>query len=396
MRQYVGIDLTGITDAALRRKLSVMDRALRDMQVAIDAIMPGVTSAATAGSAHDDEAFVVTAASANLSAEKLLSATTPVVSTVGASTVVISAPTVVVGPAVAVDNAIVRFDSTTGKLIQDYTSGAPTISDTGVVSVSAGMTITGAVTNTSTYSVGTNQSNFLSTVPATGGVDYGYDFQDTVARTNITDFHLGLRDSAGVYKFRIQAGLSAKIIAASSSVAGTLNGTKLTLQDNVTGSSVDPGLSINATTTQVLALCGSARGLLFKGSTAVVTDPVGVKFESDGNDIGGLSASDNQIIFQKTQADDTTTIPNSPMARFMRSSTYGDDRHHTNFENGLLSSASLPADGAWCGITQALRFAVSQDEFSLYKTTGNRWITVNGLIGGGYKFTDAGTTEPIT
>jgi len=41
----------------------------------------------------------------------------------------------VVGPASATDNAIVRFDSTTGKLIQDYTSGAPTISDTGAVNI---------------------------------------------------------------------------------------------------------------------------------------------------------------------------------------------------------------------------------------------------------------------
>jgi len=35
------------------------------------------------------------------------------------------------GPAASVDNAIVRFDGTTGKIIQDYTSGAPTCSDTG-------------------------------------------------------------------------------------------------------------------------------------------------------------------------------------------------------------------------------------------------------------------------
>lgn len=39
----------------------------------------------------------------------------------------------VAGPASSTDNAIVRFDGITGKLIQDYTSGAPTISDTGTM-----------------------------------------------------------------------------------------------------------------------------------------------------------------------------------------------------------------------------------------------------------------------
>lgn len=41
----------------------------------------------------------------------------------------------VVGPASSVDNAITRFDGTTGKAVQDYTSGAPTVSDTGTVTI---------------------------------------------------------------------------------------------------------------------------------------------------------------------------------------------------------------------------------------------------------------------
>lgn len=40
----------------------------------------------------------------------------------------------VTGPAAAVDNEIVRYDGTTGKTIQAYTSGGPTISDTGLIS----------------------------------------------------------------------------------------------------------------------------------------------------------------------------------------------------------------------------------------------------------------------
>ena len=38
----------------------------------------------------------------------------------------------VVGPSSATDEAIVRFDTTTGKLLQDYSSNAPTISDAGI------------------------------------------------------------------------------------------------------------------------------------------------------------------------------------------------------------------------------------------------------------------------
>ena len=41
------------------------------------------------------------------------------------------------GPVSAVDNAIVRFDSTTGKLVQGYTSGAPFIADDGVLRLPA-------------------------------------------------------------------------------------------------------------------------------------------------------------------------------------------------------------------------------------------------------------------
>jgi len=48
----------------------------------------------------------------------------------------------VVGPASATNNAIVRYDGTTGKLIQDYTSDAPVISDPGDMTLSG--TLSGA------------------------------------------------------------------------------------------------------------------------------------------------------------------------------------------------------------------------------------------------------------
>ncbi len=44
------------------------------------------------------------------------------------------------GPASATNNAIARFHETSGKVIQDYTSGAPTIGDTGIITL--GNTVT--------------------------------------------------------------------------------------------------------------------------------------------------------------------------------------------------------------------------------------------------------------
>jgi len=51
------------------------------------------------------------------------------------------------GPASSTDNAIVRFDGATGKVIQNYTSGAPTISDTGAITATQGGSLTGTWTD---------------------------------------------------------------------------------------------------------------------------------------------------------------------------------------------------------------------------------------------------------
>lgn len=66
----------------------------------------------------------------------------------------------VVGPASSTDEAIVRFNGTTGKLIQDYTSGAPTISDIGDITMASG-TILKIATVNFLYSVGTS-SGYLA------------------------------------------------------------------------------------------------------------------------------------------------------------------------------------------------------------------------------------------
>lgn len=56
----------------------------------------------------------------------------------------------VTGPSSSTDNAIVRFDGSTGKIIQDYTSNAPTIGDTGIAAFNNNVTIAGTEVITST------------------------------------------------------------------------------------------------------------------------------------------------------------------------------------------------------------------------------------------------------
>lgn len=53
------------------------------------------------------------------------------------------------GPSSATDNAIARYDGTTGKLIQEFTSSAPTITDLGAIELNEGQLVFPATQNAS-------------------------------------------------------------------------------------------------------------------------------------------------------------------------------------------------------------------------------------------------------
>ncbi len=74
----------------------------------------------------------------------------------------------VVGPASSTDNAIVRFDGATGKLIQDYTSGAPTIGDTGAVTLQSTFTLVDLVASRRSSTV----LGFATGTPGSFGLSY--------------------------------------------------------------------------------------------------------------------------------------------------------------------------------------------------------------------------------
>ncbi len=59
----------------------------------------------------------------------------------------------VTGPGLSTDKAIARWEGTTGEVIQDYSSNAPTIGDTGAVIFRNGLDVTGN-TDSDTFSAG--------------------------------------------------------------------------------------------------------------------------------------------------------------------------------------------------------------------------------------------------
>jgi hypothetical protein len=87
----------------------------------------------------------------------------------------------VVGPASSTDNAIVRFDGATGKLIQNYTSGAPTVGDTGAITATQGGSLTGTWTDLGS----------VTTIDINGGTIDGTPVGNTTPST-VTTTNTGL------------------------------------------------------------------------------------------------------------------------------------------------------------------------------------------------------------
>lgn len=107
MRHYQGVDVSRVKDAVTREHLRTMDRALRDMEAHLATLSVSTGSSSVgAGAARDDEAYVVTTASSDLSNEKVLTTTSPITGTVGAGTVTLAAPTAVTSAASLTDDAI--------------------------------------------------------------------------------------------------------------------------------------------------------------------------------------------------------------------------------------------------------------------------------------------------
>lgn len=311
----------------------------------------------------------------------------------------VSAANVVIGPTVSVDNAIVRFDGTTGKLIQDYTSAAPTVGDTGLVTITGGLTVsTGAVsisattahtntiTNTSSYSVGTNQVNFLSTV-ANGAGTYAFDFKDTIAAARTaTSYMFGLRDSAGTYKFRILSSGTPKLIIGGITLASTMTQATWSMNDNATGTSADPGLKVTGSVTgDSIFTAGTVNGLLFKaGSNPGGSASNGLRFQEDGS---GATANDNYTSFVKLNVWANVTANDWMQWDWATNAGFPTDaRRVFKCLVDSVNDVYISQGGRWGN--QAARVGYAQDTV--------QFQTWDLILGGGFKFTGVGAAEPVT
>jgi hypothetical protein len=91
----------------------------------------------------------------------------------------------VAGPASATDNALARFDGTTGKIVQNYTSNAPTATDTGEMSVGYAASTT-PVLNLTGGASGTDLIRLIRTSGATS--TYGWSLAGGgLAFTDVTN-----------------------------------------------------------------------------------------------------------------------------------------------------------------------------------------------------------------
>jgi hypothetical protein len=75
--------------------------------------------------------------------------------------------TLLVGPATTVDHAIARWDGAVGAALQSYTSGAPTVGDTGAVVIPLTLNVTGAITGGTLAVTGTSTLTGIATMHAT-------------------------------------------------------------------------------------------------------------------------------------------------------------------------------------------------------------------------------------
>lgn len=173
----------------------------------------------------------------------------------------------VTGPASSTDNAIVRFDGTTGKIIQDYTSNPPTITDTGQVFIGpAGISPTSTGTAFNTYCTDMTSNVILNSFQALGAIPAAGNIQ--ALQFNITD--------SGTANVSTITGINGLAVKAGSGSVTTMNGIAGGVR--ITGTATATTMASFSATARVLVGCSATTVVGFSAAGNVVTGSVAAAY----------------------------------------------------------------------------------------------------------------------
>lgn len=127
----------------------------------------------------------------------------------------------VVGPSSSTANAIARFSGTTGKIIQDYTSGAPTISNTGAITI--------PISTALTIATGGGDTKDAINIGA-GGTYLGQSNGNPTVRSAFSSKIYAFQNTSGV----TQASIGLDTGAITTTIANSSNAVGLTVTQNDT------------------------------------------------------------------------------------------------------------------------------------------------------------------
>ncbi len=221
----------------------------------------------------------------------------------------------VVGPSSATDNAIVRFDSTTGKLIQDSVGILDDNGNLSTNNMSPAYATTATAAGTTVLTVASTQQQFFTgsttqtvTLPVTSTLALGYQFRVVNNSSgNVTV------QSSGANSIQVMAGSTSAIFtciltsgttAASWSVAyfaagggGSPGGSTTQVQYNNAGAfGADSGFTYAGSGTATLSTQISVANLRMSGNTLISTDTNGnITLTPNGTGIIDMSGS-NKVL----------------------------------------------------------------------------------------------------
>jgi hypothetical protein len=260
----------------------------------------------------------------------------------------------VVGPASSTDNAFARFDSTTGKLLQNSTGA--TLSDTGAAVFTGALDVLGnstAGSNIKLYEDTDNGTNYVA-----------FKAPDTIA-ANVT---WTLPAADGTSAQVLQTNGSGTLSWATASGGGTPAGSNTQIQYNNAGA------------------FGASANLTYDGSTLLQTGKLTVK-NASGTDGGFRLSSTGDVSFYDFEVTDSTglAIQQGNSTRF----TINNDGNVKLSGNIAVGNATPTTSGT--GITFPATQSASSDANTLDDYEEGSWTPVSSFTGGNGTRTDTVT-----